>query len=267
MDKNLIFDIGLHRGEDTEFYLKKGFRVIGVEANPALCAEAALRFSQEIQTGQLQIINKAIAREAGWLKFYVNSRVSVWSTLNPEWAERNRRLGANSTECEVEATTLPALTEEFGMPYYLKIDIEGNDLLAVESLAGGREAPEYLSIESNKDSFAALRAEFSALAALGYNQFNIVSQPGVKNQCPPIPAREGRYAAHRFEYSASGLFGAELPGPWLSEAAAIAAYRPIFLRYALTGDDPFITQPWLRRLLCRLGFGAAWYDTHARRAS
>ena len=31
---DLIFDVGLHRGEDTEFYLKKGFRVVAFEANP-----------------------------------------------------------------------------------------------------------------------------------------------------------------------------------------------------------------------------------------
>ena len=34
--KNLIFDIGMHIGQDTEFYLKKGFCVVAVEANPKL---------------------------------------------------------------------------------------------------------------------------------------------------------------------------------------------------------------------------------------
>ena len=33
---NLIFDVGLHTGQDTAFYLKKGFRVIAIEANPLL---------------------------------------------------------------------------------------------------------------------------------------------------------------------------------------------------------------------------------------
>jgi len=28
---NLIYDLGLHRGEDTDLYPKKGFGVIGVE--------------------------------------------------------------------------------------------------------------------------------------------------------------------------------------------------------------------------------------------
>lgn len=33
---NLIYDVGLHRGEDTDFYLKKGFHVVALEANPEL---------------------------------------------------------------------------------------------------------------------------------------------------------------------------------------------------------------------------------------
>ncbi len=34
MNKSLIIDVGMHTGRDTEFYLKKGFEVIAIEANP-----------------------------------------------------------------------------------------------------------------------------------------------------------------------------------------------------------------------------------------
>jgi len=36
MNKNLIIDVGVHQGEDTEYYLKKGFCVVGIEADPQL---------------------------------------------------------------------------------------------------------------------------------------------------------------------------------------------------------------------------------------
>jgi len=36
LKNNLIFDVGMHKGEDTDFYIKKGFDVIGFEANPEL---------------------------------------------------------------------------------------------------------------------------------------------------------------------------------------------------------------------------------------
>ena len=35
---DLIFDVGFHKGEDTEFYLKKGFPVVAADANPAVFA-------------------------------------------------------------------------------------------------------------------------------------------------------------------------------------------------------------------------------------
>ena len=33
---DLIYDLGVNRGEDCAFYLAKGFRVVGIEANPSL---------------------------------------------------------------------------------------------------------------------------------------------------------------------------------------------------------------------------------------
>lgn len=36
MNAQLIYDIGAHLGEDTDFYLKKGFKVVAIEANPFL---------------------------------------------------------------------------------------------------------------------------------------------------------------------------------------------------------------------------------------
>ena len=36
MQKDLIYDVGFHRGEDTEFYLAKGFKVVAIEAHPEL---------------------------------------------------------------------------------------------------------------------------------------------------------------------------------------------------------------------------------------
>jgi hypothetical protein len=36
MDGNLIYDFGMHDGADTDYYLRKGFRVVAVEADPLL---------------------------------------------------------------------------------------------------------------------------------------------------------------------------------------------------------------------------------------
>jgi hypothetical protein len=49
LQPDLIYDVGFHVGEDTEFYLKKGYRVLAVEANPELCARGQMRFADAIR--------------------------------------------------------------------------------------------------------------------------------------------------------------------------------------------------------------------------
>jgi len=68
----LIFDIGVGNGDDTAFYLAKGFRVVAVEANPVLVAAAKRRFDEDIQAGRLAIVEKAIATKPGRTSFDIH---------------------------------------------------------------------------------------------------------------------------------------------------------------------------------------------------
>jgi FkbM family methyltransferase len=267
MENDLIFDLGMHVGQDTEFYLKKGFRVVAVEADPELCTGAEQRFASSIRDRRLTIVNKAIAREPGMVKFYRNVNRSIWGTIDPERAERNVRLRTVNELITVEATTLPDLLQQFGVPYYLKIDIEGLDMVAVEGLAGVTNRPQYVSIESDTDSFKALRREIRTFMNLGYDRFKVVNQERVHKQIPPKPPLEGEFVVFNFGYGATGLFGEEAPGSWLTAEQAIEAYRPIFFWCALTGDEGFVRNELARRVLNRLGFRSGWYDTHAKRST
>jgi FkbM family methyltransferase len=71
MAQDLIYDVGAHKGEDTEFYLKKGFSVIALEALPQLCIALSQRFLEEIQQGNLTIINIAVTHKRGQ-RGYIN---------------------------------------------------------------------------------------------------------------------------------------------------------------------------------------------------
>jgi hypothetical protein len=63
--KKLIFDVGIHKGEDTDYYLEKGFSVIGFDANPALITHCKKRFSKQIQEGRLILVEGAITEWYG----------------------------------------------------------------------------------------------------------------------------------------------------------------------------------------------------------
>ena len=271
MHPDLVFDIGLHQGEDAEFYLKKGFRVVGVEASPALCELASQRLRPWLDGGGLRIVNAAIAETSGPVTFYTNDGNSTWGTTSLDWVRRNERFGTSSTAITVDGIRFEDLVREHGVPYYLKIDIEGADMLCVEGLRASSERPKYVSVESSKTSWDELRREFRVLTSLGYTRFKVVDQRDVEHQVPPRPAREGRWVEHRFVEGATGLFGEETPGPWLTEAEALERYRRIFLKYRLFGDTapkPICYIPSVIRLIPGLAPVArmlrpGWHDTHA----
>jgi predicted RNA methylase len=55
-ENDLIIDLGMNNGDDAEYYLKKNFRVVAVEANPALCDLAAKRLAEAVTNGRLMIL-------------------------------------------------------------------------------------------------------------------------------------------------------------------------------------------------------------------
>ncbi|MGZ3275681.1 MAG: FkbM family methyltransferase [Caulobacteraceae bacterium] len=261
---DLIFDIGFHEGHDAAFYLAKGFRVVGVEANPALCAQANGKYRDAIADGRLTVVNKAIDRKPGKVTLYVPER-SDWSSLDPDFPSRHGGAVA-VTPVDVEAVTMAQLVETYGAPYFVKIDIEGHDMAAVEGLKGSPVRPALISLESERDSFKGLQREIEALVDLGYDRFKVVNQRTVPDQKAPSPAREGSYVDYKFGHVSSGLFGDEAPGEWLTAEQAIEAYRRIFWHYALLGDFR-VAPKWAQSLAWRLGVRCHWWDTHAKHST
>ncbi|HEY2827695.1 MAG TPA: FkbM family methyltransferase [Pirellulales bacterium] len=284
--QDLIYDIGMHKGEDTEFYLRKGFRVVAFEANPELVGFCKARFREFIEYGRLTIIEGAILESNTLLpgqktvQFYVSKLNSVWGTVCEEWAQRNERMGDSSTPVEVDVIDMAAVLEEYGVPRYMKIDIEGCDMACVSALRKFSVRPDYVSLESEKTGFNSIQQQIDALAELGYDAFQAVEQSKIHRcQVPPLPPKEGKYVTHQFEEGCSGLFGAELPGGWKSRREILSHFRIVSLGYRLLGDDSVMSR-WrfplarmirsLTRSFLKFITGSAvpgWHDTHARHAS
>jgi FkbM family methyltransferase len=280
---DLVYDVGMHAGEDSEFYLRKGFRVVAFEANPDLANLGRRRLRHFIEEGQLTIVEGAIVDpdtlEPGQQKvrFYRNDDVSVWGTVCADWAERNERLGTRITLIEIDAIDFAGVMREYGVPHFLKIDVEGVDMVCVAALEKFRERPDYLSMESDKTSFVMVKDEIDVLTRLGYDAFQAIEQSAIpRTQSPPYPPREGQFVPHRFEAGSSGLFGSELEDSWKSKDELLRQYRAIHLGYYLLGDDGILNRWTFRgsrrlkayaRRFCSALTSApvpGWYDTHAR---
>jgi FkbM family methyltransferase len=123
-DSRLIFDLGMNNGDDTAFYLSRGYNVVALDANPALCEAAERRFRTAIDDGRLTLLNAAIWDSEGEAIFYLNLDNDHWSSLDIGWARRD---ASRVRKIRVNCLMLSRLFEKFGVPLYLKIDVEGVD--------------------------------------------------------------------------------------------------------------------------------------------
>jgi FkbM family methyltransferase len=171
----LVYDIGLHNGGDTRHYLKEGCRVIAIDANPAMCAAAVAEFRTYIDSNQLTILNCGIAEQAGKLEFWICDDVTEWSSFNRELASRN---GSKHHHVPADCIPMQDIIGRFGVPDYMKIDIEGSDMCCLKGLTK-ETAPQYISIEMYHE---AGDLEIRSLHELGYRRFKIICQNDAWNQ-------------------------------------------------------------------------------------
>lgn len=169
----LVFDVGAHKGDDIAVYLSLGFRVVAIEANPELIPLLQKRFNKELDNERLVILNYAIGPQNNIeTKLYVNEDTSKSSLFGKQELK----------SVPVFTKTLASLIEDFGVPHYCKIDIEGADLFALDSL-NESIAPSYISVEISGDHINAILDDpkilfytLDRLYSLGYTRFKLVDQ-------------------------------------------------------------------------------------------
>jgi FkbM family methyltransferase len=273
---DLIYDVGMHNGDDTAFYLHQGFRVIAIDADPRAVDAANRRFHTEVASGRLTILNVGVAEKAGTGRFWISERVSEWNSF-----QKKARMGEECHQIEVEMQPFGEILDTYGVPFYLKIDIEGNDLLCIEALAG-RPLPPFISVEAKvggaEDELieaAALR-DLPLLKDVGYRRFKLVSQidfapelysdvatfarrlvksveagrlraPGISRLASHLTNLDRLCRKHRYQFpkGSSGPWGEGTPGKWLSFEQAKAVYEKVRERHLKRANLAF------------------WWDWHA----
>ena len=263
----LIFDIGMHHGHDTKFYLSKGFRVVAIEANPVLAKQGNEKFAADVESDRLRILNIAVAEEEGPVTFWANDQNDDWGTTSDSFKQRNEKAGTTMQPVTVTGRPLQRILDEYGTPYYLKIDVEGSDTLCLKSLRG-RELPNFVSIEADFETADAFFEQIAILWEVGYRKFQIINQGCFRWWRCPNPPREGDYVDTRFVDYSTGLFGEELSGEWICASQLVARAKPLLWEQRMFG----LNAPHSRSLSGRCFMGArrllrnpvAWYDIHAR---
>ena len=160
---NLVFDVGANDGSKTAVFLKLGATVVAVdpdEKNQRILRDRFLRY--RVFSKPVTVVGKAVSDSATTAIMWIDGPGSAVNTLNPKWAEclknhkdsfQHAHFGLKFDQHKaVETTTIEDLIVTYGMPAYIKIDVEGHE---VNVLRGLKQPVPLLSFEVNLPEFKA----------------------------------------------------------------------------------------------------------------
>jgi FkbM family methyltransferase len=171
---DLAFDIGAHAGNRVRALSALGCRVVAVEPQPDFAGLLRTVFGR---SPNVEIVQAAVTASSGTTRLSVSDRTPTVSTLATGWRDaRARDAGFAQVrwdrEIEVATTTLDALIGRFGLPAFVKIDVEGAEPAV---LAGLTHALPAISFEYLPEALDEVRICTDRLATLGSYEFNWVA--------------------------------------------------------------------------------------------
>ncbi|MGI6250783.1 MAG: FkbM family methyltransferase [Anaerolineaceae bacterium] len=253
MQENLIMDIGLHTGQDTKVYLDQGYNVLAVDANPVLVQKGREFFSREIANGKLTILNVGIADTPGMMPFYINKKRTQWSSFDRSMATR---LGDPYQIVEVPCVTMSSIYAQNGVPYYLKTDIEGADMLCIRDLPD-HDLPRYLSAEvSGLETLELLKDKgFKSFKLINqydhFRPYTVWKEKSTLYQSwswfrTGMQKRLEKIVPIKYVYGSSGPFGEATKGEWLDYSSMHGIIDDLYTYHRHAANSP------------------VWYDLHAK---
>ena len=207
--KKVIYDFGSNNGDDIPYYLRKADVVVAVEANPDLCEIIASRFGDEISSGRLFVENCVLNVDADALQaeFYLNKEHVLSQFPRPDDS-----VASQFTRVVLPSRTPLAVIQQYGPPYYIKIDIEQYDHVVLEHLFQNQIRPPFISAESHSVEVFCLLVSLGKYGAYklldGYSVAEVYRDASILNL-------NGDKEVYSFPLHSAGPFGDDIGGDWV----------------------------------------------------
>jgi FkbM family methyltransferase len=155
---DLIFDVGANQGYKTGIFLRLGARVVAVEPDATSQEVLKQKFLKlRLRKRPLAIVGMAVSDRSSIQTMWIDTPGSAKNTLSQKWAQAlrgdDKRFGHSlgfERWKEVETTSMDQLIDAHGLPFFVKIDVEGHELSVLRGLQ--RPVP-FLSFEVNLPEF------------------------------------------------------------------------------------------------------------------
>lgn len=164
---DIAFDIGAHVGSRVRAWRTLGARVIAVEPQPDFTRILRLFFGRD---RRVTVVPDAIGAKPGRARLALSTATPTVSSMSTEWMETvttNHRGFAKvrwDRAVEVSVVTVDDLIGIYGLPAFVKIDVEGFE---VEVLQGLTQPVRALSFEYLPPAHEAALTALDLLAGLG----------------------------------------------------------------------------------------------------
>lgn len=163
----IAFDIGANLGNCTVWFLGQGYdRVICAEPGTNTFVELKRRFDFD---DRIVLLPVALSNNIGEIDFYEASAHTV-STADTEWISASRFAGQYTwTPVKKNATNLTQLIDTYGIPLFIKIDVEGYELQVIKGLH--KKINCTIGFEWAEEKWPDVKATVAYLQGLGYTEY------------------------------------------------------------------------------------------------
>jgi FkbM family methyltransferase len=174
----IAFDIGANIGQTVDELLPNYDKIICFEPNPNLVTVIKNKFfnNDKVTIEELGLSDKTETK-----KFNI-SNSHVVSTFSEDWINNSRFTNVYNwdTSIDVKTTTLDEVIDKYGIPYFIKIDVEGYEYEVLKGLTKLLENT-YFAFEWAEEQYEIVNKTVKYLKELGYNNFSYTYQDSLLN--------------------------------------------------------------------------------------